>query len=367
MAYDKVVDSAVLDGYFEDIADAIRDKGGSGTFTPAQMPDEIAALPSGGNDPDLIALMAGTATGSVTIRNVTDMDSCRICLGKGFSSGGSGITELHMPDLEFFCSSYSSYIAMTGGLVDVTGTSSASDTAKLEVLDIPKCKTLFIGPVGSPSAAGYYFANLRTLNAPKLEKFSGALVHTQLTELDLPELVEARGLWAFTNNTHLARVSVPKLLTCGQAAFKGCSALTSFSAPVLTRAETEAFRDCTSLTDVRFPSYTDAVTSGLFNTCTALEVADMYKASQVANLAFKACAALKALVLRNTTLVSLQQTYAFTGSGVEAGTGYIYVPRDLIATYQAATNWVTFATQFRALEDYTDDGTLSGEFILPAN
>lgn len=52
MAIDKAVDSTVLDGYFEDIADAIREKDGTqNTYTPAQMPTAIENLPSGGSSP----------------------------------------------------------------------------------------------------------------------------------------------------------------------------------------------------------------------------------------------------------------------------------------------------------------------------
>ena len=48
MAIDKAVDSTVLDGYFEDIADAIREKDGTqNTYTPAQMPTAIENIPSG--------------------------------------------------------------------------------------------------------------------------------------------------------------------------------------------------------------------------------------------------------------------------------------------------------------------------------
>lgn len=34
--------------------------------------------------------------------------------------------------------------------------------------------------------------------------------------------------------------------------------------------------------------------------------------------------------------------------------GYIYVPAALIDEYKTATNWATFADQFRAIEDYPD-------------
>lgn len=49
------------------------------------------------------------------------------------------------------------------------------------------------------------------------------------------------------------------------------------------------------------------------------------------------------------------------GSKISNGTGYIYVPSALISDYEAATNWASLAGQFRAIEDYTVDGTLTGD------
>ena len=52
---------------------------------------------------------------------------------------------------------------------------------------------------------------------------------------------------------------------------------------------------------------------------------------------------------------------------IHLGTGYIYVPKALLSDddatkdYRRATNWSTYADQFRALEDYTVDGTITGE------
>lgn len=75
------------------------------------------------------------------------------------------------------------------------------------------------------------------------------------------------------------------------------------------------------------------------------------------------CSKLTALVLRNpsqvVTLVSGSNFLASTP--IKSGTGYIYVPSALVDSYKAATNWSTYAAQFRALEDYTVDGTTTGE------
>ena len=51
----------------------------------------------------------------------------------------------------------------------------------------------------------------------------------------------------------------------------------------------------------------------------------------------------------------------FKNTPIASGTGYIYVPRALVDSYKVATNWATYAAQFRALEDYTVDGTVTGD------
>ena len=60
-------------------------------------------------------------------------------------------------------------------------------------------------------------------------------------------------------------------------------------------------------------------------------------------------------------MVSLQgTTVTLKNTPIASGTGYIYVPAALVDSYKAATNWSNFAAQFRALEDYTVDGTTTG-------
>lgn len=55
MAVDKLVDSAQLDGYFTNIASAIRSKAGvSSTYTPSEMPQAIQDIPSGGAEPKVV-------------------------------------------------------------------------------------------------------------------------------------------------------------------------------------------------------------------------------------------------------------------------------------------------------------------------
>ena len=70
MAYDKVVDSTVLNAGLKSIADAIREKAGtSGNLAfPTAMAEAIAAIEAGGGDPTVIT---GTFTPSESLKEYT--------------------------------------------------------------------------------------------------------------------------------------------------------------------------------------------------------------------------------------------------------------------------------------------------------
>ena len=93
------------------------------------------------------------------------------------------------------------------------------------------------------------------------------------------------------------------------------------------------------------------------------------------NYVFQNCYSLKAVIIRSIPYSyyvlasnSFQNCYHILGTTNStynpngAKDGYIYVPRAKISTLSSASNWSTYASQFRALEDYTKDGTTTGEF-----
>lgn len=113
---------------------------------------------------------------------------------------------------------------------------------------------------------------------------------------------------------------------------------------------------------------------GAVHTCANLEIIDFGKnCTKVSG--FENLYSLIAIILRNeSTITSLGTSYAIAVSlyhyyGTTNATynpngdkdGYIYVPKALIEDYKVATNWSAFASQFRALEDYTVDGTTTGK------
>lgn len=120
-----------------------------------------------------------------------------------------------------------------------------------------------------------------------------------------------------------------------------------------------AFYECSNLTKADFPSAT-SVGRSAFYICTNLVTVNLPSVTSIGAWVFYKCTALASLILRAETTATLADVNAFGSSSVEAGTGYIYVPAALVSSYKAATNWKTYANQFRALEDYTVDGTITG-------
>ena len=98
-----------------------------------------------------------------------------------------------------------------------------------------------------------------------------------------------------------------------------------------------------------------------FGYCKQLTYVDLPSITYFGENVFLFDSSLVSVVLRNTECVPTAAGNIFALTPIASGTGYIYVPRDLVDSYKAATNWSTYANQFRALEDYTVDGTTTGE------
>lgn len=142
----------------------------------------------------------------------------------------------------------------------------------------------------------------------------------------------------------------------------------------MTKA-TRWFSECNSLTEIPALN-TDLVTYWYFtfSRCHELKKIDISHYHQTSSYTFfTECHSLKALIIR-----SFGDKYAIGSNPANGcyhilGTvnatynpeglkdGYIYVPRNMVDTLKSATNWSTYADQIRALEDYTVDGTTTGE------
>lgn len=155
---------------------------------------------------------------------------------------------------------------------------------------------------------------------------------------------------AFQGLTNLKRVHIPLLKALFGNTFDGCTGLTSVDFPLVTMIYGYVFRGCTNLKTINFPllGYTQVAS---FQNCKALTVADFQNLSQIGTLAFDGCTALTTFVLRVAKVCTLQNTAAFTKTPIANGTGFIYVPDDLVEQYKVATNWSTYASQIKPLSE----------------
>lgn len=158
---------------------------------------------------------------------------------------------------------------------------------------------------------------------------------------------------AFNGCKQIVSISLPAATTVGKWAFMECEKLTTINLPEVTSLGQSAFSNCLALKELTLPKVT-SLASQTFLSCTALEKVDLPAVTSIADSAFFYDSNLETVILRSTTMAPLAHTSAFSNSGISAKTGYIYVPSALVDSYKAATNWSTYASQIRAIEDYPD-------------
>lgn len=155
-------------------------------------------------------------------------------------------------------------------------------------------------------------------------------------------------------------VNLPNATEIGQYAFYGCEGMETFNAPKLTTLSVCTFYGCSSLLSINFP-FVSLLPNQCFYQCERLTKADFGIAKSISTKVFMGAKALTTLILRKTdAIVTLGNINALNSTPIASGTGYVYVPKTLadgsdgVATYQAATNWATYANQIRAIEDYPE-------------
>lgn len=225
-----------------------------------------------------------------------------------------------------------------------------------------------------------------------------------LTVAAFPKVTTIAGR-AFFSCTALETVDLPKVETAAKDAFTGCTALTNVSLPLLKSSNNQLFQNCTSLESISLPEHTGAL-NYTFMGCSALKSVNLPKATEVSNTflggsavtelrlpavtkagnnAFRECAKLKqvdlpvctqllayslynlgdlkAVILRSSTICSMADQTVLAGPSGPNTLVKIYVPSALVDSYKAAANWSTYANQFRNLEEWTVDNTVTGELI----
>lgn len=186
------------------------------------------------------------------------------------------------------------------------------------------------------------------------------------------DILKSIGSHAFSYCAALKKIDTPKVTSIGSNAFTDCVSLESVNLPNVTSIGGQAFKNCSKLTLgaeellLKLPSIWGNET---FYGCSGIK---FFRLSQMSHLAgnqhFLNCTSLVAFVMTMNQICTLDNSTSFANTPIADGAGYIYVPRALLSDddetmdYRRATNWSNYAAQFRAIEDYTVDGTVTGEF-----
>lgn len=123
----------------------------------------------------------------------------------------------------------------------------------------------------------------------------------------------------------LKTVSLPNVTTFGDYAIYNCRALTSIYVPKLEKTASQAFARSQALVELELPSI-----KTISSTC------------------FDRCSKLTKLILSGDTVATLQGT-AFTNTPIADGTGFVYVPDELVDAYKAT--WATYASQIKPISE----------------
>lgn len=198
-----------------------------------------------------------------------------------------------------------------------------------------------------------------------------------ITSVDAPN-VTTIGTYAFYNISNITSIYAPNVTTIGNYAFTAPK-VAQLNFPLLTSIGSNCFTNCPSIKSIKLPQLgavgascfgyigasrlvlpkaTSVGNSALTNS-KSLKYVDLPKCTAIVNYGLRNNSLLETLILRSETMCTLSN-YALNSTKIANKTGYVYVPSALIESYKVATNWSKMATQFRALEEYTIDGTING-------
>lgn len=118
------------------------------------------------------------------------------------------------------------------------------------------------------------------------------------------------------------------------------------------------FNLCYNLRNIDVSNFdTSNVTNmiGMFSNCSSLQSLDLsnFDTSNVTNNSnmFLNCERLVKLIINNPNLFKMTNSNMFNNTPIASGTGYVYVPDNMVETYKSATNWSVYAEQIKPISE----------------
>ena len=148
----------------------------------------------------------------------------------------------------------------------------------------------------------------------------------------------------------ITEYSNDRVTSIGASSFMNCASLKTIDCPNVTSVGNRAFSQ-SGITRLEFPKLT-SIGGDACTYCYSLTYADLGNVASLPSWTFSSCRELRTLILRKTgTITTLSVTNALSDTAIAKGTGYIYVPDNLVEQYKAAANWSTYASQIKPISE----------------
>lgn len=151
-------------------------------------------------------------------------------------------------------------------------------------------------------------------------------------------------------NNSITEYTSSKVTSIRACAFRAASRLVKVDLPNATSGGNYGFMECSSLREVNLPSL-NSLGQNFFSACSSLERLVLPKITTVAANCFSSCTKLATLILSNNKVCTLNNTNALSGTPIARGSGFVYVPDNLVDSYKSTTNWSTYASQIKPISE----------------
>ena len=222
-------------------------------------------------------------------------------------------------------------------------------------------------------------AKLENIYLPKLKKIGSYGLHSTRINADnslfetIEEMVGTNQFYAITTK---GEITMPNITNVPDACFASCSGITKFTGHNVTNLGRQSFNSTSSIVTIDCPNVetlgnqvfqssgiqyislnkVKEVGTQMFNGATRLEIAEFDSLEKIiGGMCFYNCKELKALILRNSSVVTLAPTNAFDGSAIKNGVGFVYVYDNLVNDYRFATNWSAIADRIKGVSEIPQD------------
>ena len=176
--------------------------------------------------------------------------------------------------------------------------------------------------------------------------------YTKLKTVKFHENITSLGDYCF-RSTSLTEVTLPTSITTLGNCFTSCKSLNTLNFDNIQEIVDFALYD-TGFINVELKNLS-TINAAVFQQCANLEKVDIHIATTIGLLAFNTCPKLKTLIIRTPSQVcTLASTKVLTGTPIASGTGYVYVPDNLVDSYKADKIWSTYANQIKPLSEYVE-------------